>query len=158
MSKRIAFDLAGAESARYSKIQNVINILNNDVDGTTLSIVFNDLIASADLQPFCVGKAISIDGQTINIGKKSYPAYEIQKVTINTEGSMAVYDRFGKKICGCLRLNVSLKNIELFCVWVRKYHIPAEIRSGKAERFFQYALLGITVLLCLLYKLTRGLR
>ena len=157
MSRRIAFDLAGAESARYSKIQNVTNILNDDVDGATRSIVFSDLIASTDLQPFCVGKAISIDGQTISIGKKSYPAYEIQKVTVNTEGSMAVYNRSGKKICGYLRLNVSMKNIELFCAWVRKYHIPAEIRSGKAERFFQYALLGITVLLCLLYKLTRGL-
>ena len=156
MSRRISFDLSQAETVRYSKIQKMINILSGDVHSTTGNIILNDLLASADLPPFSVGKTISIDGRTIKIGKKSYQAYEIQKVTINTEGSMAIYDRSGKKICGCLRLNVSLKNIESFCIWARKNNIPTEIRSGKAERFFQYALLVITVLLCLLYKLTRG--
>ena len=154
MSRFNPFDISKAETIRYSKIQRMLSILNGDTNGAAADITDN-LIASMDICPFRVGKRISIDGQTIKIGKKCWQSYEIQKVTANTEGSMAIYDRSGKKICGCLSLNVSLQNIELFCIWVRKYNIAAEIRSGKMERFFQYALLVITILLVLLYKMRR---
>lgn len=149
------FDISKATEIRYSKIQNIINILKGDVYGAAGNAVYNDFISSVDIHAFNLGKSISIDGQTIKIGKKSYQSYEIQKVTVNTEGSMSIYDRSGKKICGFLRLNVSLENIDLFCVWVRKYNIAVEIKSGKTERIFQYAILAITVLLIILYKILR---
>lgn len=99
-----------------------------------------------------VGKRIKIDGRNIRIGKQTYSPAELQKVTINTEGSMAVYDRSGRKLCGSIALNSSTKNVELFCLWVRKYNVPAEVLSGARERFFQWFILAAGILLIVLYK------
>lgn len=138
-------NIAEAETLRYDKIQNLINLLQG-----TDTIYGNDFPTN-----FNVGKRIRIDGEQIRIGKKYYSPNEINKVTINTEGSMAIYDCCDIKICGTLSINVSLKNIELFCVWVHKNNISAEVVSGKKERFFQYAILLITVAVLMTLKIMK---
>lgn len=42
-----------------------------------------------------------------------------------------MYNRDGRKLCGSVWLNSSTKNIEMFCVWVRKYRVPVEVVTGK---------------------------
>ncbi len=144
-------EIFDAETMRYKKIQNLINLLQGTGNPAAIDTIFGDSFPSS----FKLGKGIVIDGQTIRIGKKSYNSFEIKRVTINTEGSMAIYDSYGKKLCGSLRLNVSLDNIEMFCVWVRKRNIPVEVVSGKKERFFQYVVLSITVAVLLLWKVMK---
>lgn len=129
----IADKMSQAESVRYAKIQRLIGLLCGE-DKTIL----DGIISKGFTEPFDVGRKITIDGETIWIKNKSYTSSELQKIIINTEGSLAVYDSSGRKICGWLLLNVSVKNIELFCVWARKYHVQAETVSGKHERIFQW--------------------
>lgn len=132
--------LIEAENMRCKKIQNLISLLQGNENSALIDAVLENQPSLA----FEVGRRIAIDGETIKIGKQSFSSHEIEKVTINAEGSMAIYNRYGKRLCGSLSLNVSQDNIELFCVWVHKYNISVEVLSGKGERFFQYMLLLIT--------------
>ncbi len=145
-------NIAEAETLRYDKIQNLINLLQGTVQNSALT---NTIYGNDFPTNFNVGKKIRIDGEQIRIGKKYYSSNEINKVTINTEGSMAIYDCCDIKICGTLSINVSLKNIELFCIWVHKNNISAEVVSGKKERFFQYAILLITVTVLMTLKIMK---
>jgi hypothetical protein len=132
-----------AQEFRYSKINHLIQYLQ----GTN-----NELVEDNELTAFCVGKRIRIDGKIIKVGKREYQVYDIKKVTINAEGSLAIYDKSDRKICGTLWLNVGVKNIELFCSWVRKNSVQVEVKPGKGELFFQYLFLGIVILIILLRK------
>ncbi len=150
MEKRNRIDISEAETMRYAKIQNLIRLLQDEGNHSEgINIVLENELPSS----FAMGKMIAVDGEKIRIGKKSYSSHEIKKVIINTEGSMAIYGEDGKKLCGSLRLNVSLDNIELFCVWVRKSNIPVEVVSEKRERFFQYMFLFIVVITVALLKI-----
>ncbi|MBD5513196.1 MAG: hypothetical protein HDR06_00715 [Lachnospiraceae bacterium] len=135
-----------AEDMRCAKIQRLIDLLcpkgNNILE----------VLAEDGIGPFDVGKRIKVDGKNIRIKNRDYIAAELQKVTINTEGSMAIYDRNGRKLCGSIDLNVSSKNVELFCLWVRKNNVPAEVVSGTRERIFQWCVLVVGVLLVIVYK------
>ncbi len=133
-----------AEAVRYALIQNVLDIIHNNVPEVNVPHDFN------------VGKRFSVSGSTLNIGRKSFESYEIGKFTVNTEGSMALYDRYGKKLCGTLCLNVSLKNIDIFCKWIKKNNISAEVVSGKSERTFQYIFLILGVAAVILIKVLRN--
>lgn len=151
MRKFNGIDISEAETMRYAKIQNLISLLQGRG---------NFVAADAVLEPgmplsFELGRKIAVVESKIRIGKKRYNANEIKKVTINTEGSMAIYDSRGKKLCGSLGLNVSLNHIELFCVWVRKNNIPVEVVSGKGERLFQYMILFIAVTVMVLLRIIR---
>ena len=139
----MAFDMQQAEFFRYALIQNVIDIIQNNVPIYIVPDSFN------------VGKRLSVDGNTLHIGKKSYEAYEIGKFTVNTEGSMALYDRYGKKICGTFSLNVSVENIHIFCKWIRNNNISAEVIPGRAEKIFQYIFLIIGAAVIILIKVFR---
>lgn len=143
--------MSQAETMRYTKIQNLINLLQGGEKSAVIDSILGDSLPS----PFTIGRRIAVDEKTIKIGKRSYDVFEIKKVTINTEGSMAIYDNNGKKLCGSLSLNVSLENIALFCVWVRKNNIPVEVVSGKGERAFQGAILLVVVIVVVLLKLIR---
>lgn len=136
---------------RYAKIQNLISLLQGKGNSVEIDTILGNVCPSS----FELGRRIAVDGEKITIGKKSYKTYEIKKVAINTEGSMALYDSYGKKLCGSLSLNISLDNIEMFCVWVRKNNIPIEVVSGKKERFFQYMILSITVIVLVLVKIMK---
>lgn len=137
-----------AEAQRYSKIQNIIDYLQGNRNSGLIDILMGDSVPSS----FNVGRRISVDGKVIKIGKKNYNTYEIKKVSINTEGSMAIYKNNGKKLCGSLSLNVSMENIGVFCAWVRQNAIPVEVVSGKGERAFQYTFLVIVILVILIIK------
>lgn len=134
-----------AENMRYMKIQRLIDLLCSKDN-----LIADDLDTS-----FSVGKRITINGETITIKNKTYSYYELQKVTINTEGSLAIYDRSGKRLCNWIGLNLSVKNIELFCLWVIKYKVPAEVISGKAEKTLQFLLLAVVIIICILFKIIR---
>lgn len=131
--------MSQAESMRYAKIQRQIDLLCGK-DRTIL----DDMAKDGMKESFHVGKRIIIRGRTITIKNKTYDSSEL-KVTINTEGSLAIYDRNGKKLCGSLFLNISTKNIELFSLWVRKHHVPAEVVSGKLERIFQWFVFAVVL-------------
>ena len=103
----MALDMKQAEVLRYALIQNVLDIIQDNVPEVNVPHDFN------------VGKRLSVRGNTLHIGRKCFEAYEIGKFTVNSEGSMALYDRYGKKLCGTLSLNVSLKNIDIFCKWIK---------------------------------------
>ncbi len=143
--------MSQAEKMRYGKIVRLTNLLCGE---NVLPLDYS-VMDGLD-KPFNVGKRITIEGQNININKKPYCALDIKKVTINTEGSMAVYDRSGKKLCGWSVLNLSSHNIELFCLWARKNKIPSEIVSGKAEKAFQMCFLAFAVLAVVLIRLLRA--
>ena len=139
-----------AVSARYTKINNLIQILCGQD-----KIILDEIIEEGLNEPFNVGRKITIDGETLRIKNKSYKLSELQKITINTEGSLAVYGSSGRKLCGWSLLNVSVKNIELLCVWARKYHVPAETVSGKHERIFQWGVLVLVILIVGFFKYLR---
>lgn len=155
MAKSGRINISQAETMRYKKIQNLISLLQGKGNTVAVDAIWGN--GSPSPIAFSLGRRIAVDGEKIRIGKKSYNAYEIEKVVINAEGSMAIYDHFGKKLCGCLRLNASTDNIELFCVWVQKSNIPVEIVSGRRERFFQYAILSIAVAAKVLYEVLKAL-
>ena len=136
-----------AEERRYAIIQRLTDLLCNKEE-----MVVDQLAENGMYEPFSVGKKIKIDGRNIKIRRKRYSSVELLKVTINTEGSMAIYDREGRKLCGSLSLNLSVKNIELFCVWVRKYNVPVEVVTGTHEKLFQWIILAMAVLAIVLYR------
>ena len=138
--------------ARYSKIERLKNLLCTE----NFLPLDHAVLDSLD-KPFNVGKRISVEGQNISINKKPYCTLDIKKITINTEGSLAVYDRYGKKLCGSFALNLSTKNIELFCLWARKNNIPSEIVSGKAERAFQLIFAIVVFLAVIVLKFLRAM-
>ena len=141
-----------AEEMRYARIQRLIDLLCHKQKNILADFVEEELQES-----FPVGMKIKVDGNKVRIRNREYSSVELQKVTINTEGTMAIYDRDGRKLCGSIWLNSSTKNIELFCVWVRKYHVPAEVVSGKGEKALQMIILVIAVAALFLYKLLRVL-
>lgn len=141
-----------AEEMRYARIQQLIDLLFHKSKNMPVDFVGEEMQES-----FPVGMKIKVDGNKIKVRNREYSSVELQKVTINTEGTMAIYDRDGRKLCGSIWLNSSTKNIELFCVWVRKYHVPAEVVSGKGEKALQMIILVIAVAALFLYKLLRVL-
>lgn len=137
-----------AENMRYMKIQRVIGLLCGDGGN-----VLDDIGGVCGL--FNVGGVggITVDGENIIIIRNRIYAFsELQRITINTEGSMAIYGRGGKKLCGSLCINAAAKNIELFALWVRKHSIPVEVVSGKYERIFQWLILTLCVLIIILVR------
>lgn len=134
-----------AENIRYNKIEILGNLLCKD---NVIPINY-DAMDSLD-KPFNVGKRISVNGENIVINKKTYSSFEIKSVTLNTEGSMAIFDRSGKKLCGWASLNLAAKNIELFCLWVRKHNIPAKVVSGSSEKGFQWFFMAAVIFVLLL--------
>lgn len=148
VTSKTAKKMAEAENMRYAKVQYITGLLTNNDK-------LNSILLTLPLSPFNVGKSIIIDGENIIIDKNKYNCREIGKVVINTEGSMAIYDVYGKKLCNCLKLNIGMKNIELFCVWVRQNNIPAEVKSGKSEIALQYTILAIGILAAVVLKILK---
>ena len=140
----MALDMQQAETLRYALIQNILDIIQDNAAEWNVPHDFN------------VGKRLSVSGSTLHIGRKSFEAYEIGKFTVNTEGSMALYDRYGKNICGTLGLNVSLKNIDIFCKWIKINNISAEVIPGKAERIFQYIFMIVGIAVIVFIKVLRN--
>lgn len=141
--------MSQAESMRYAKIQRQIDLLCGK-DKTILDEMAKDGMK----EPFHVGKKITVNDNTIRIKNKTYAPSEL-KVTINTEGSMAIYDYSGKKLCGSISLNVSTKNVELFSLWARRHNVPAEVVSGKRERIFQWVVFAVAFLVIILVRFLR---
>ena len=65
---------------------------------------------------------------------------------------MTVYNRDGRKLCGSIWLNSSTKNVELFCVWVRRHCVPVEVVTGKGEKALQILILVVALAAWFLYK------
>lgn len=140
--------MSQAQSIRYGKIERLTELLCRD------NSVPLDYSAMGSLdKPFKVGKRIIVDGQNVSINKKTYCAYDIKKVTINTEGSLSIYSRSGKKLCGWSVLNLSTEKIELFCLWARRNGILSESVSGGSEKAFQLVFLSAVIILVVLIKL-----
>lgn len=138
-----------AEELRYLKIQRLTDLFCGN--GNTA-----DITAALDLTyPFNAGRRIIVDGENIIIKNKKYSCFELQKITINTEGSIAVYGCGGKKLIGCLGLNAASENIELFALWSRKYNVPAEAVSGKYERAFVWGIFAFALSAVILIKILR---
>lgn len=131
-----------AENMRYAKIERLTDLLCRK-DHT----VFDDIIGDEIDKPFKVGKRIAVEGERIAIKNKAYDCFDLKRVTINSEGSFSVYDRSGRKLCGWAELNLSVENIELFCIWVRKHGIPADVVSGKGERTVQWVVFSVALVL-----------
>lgn len=142
--------MAQTETIRYAKIQRLIDLLCQK-DKTILDNIAEDSF----YESFNVGKRIRIDGNHIIIKKQSYTPCELQKITINTEGSLSIYGSNGRKLCGWIDLNISVANIELFCLWARKHHVSAEVVSGKGERILQFSILAIGILGIVLFRVLR---
>lgn len=136
-----------ADDVRYAKIRQLVNLLCHQEKSQPV-----DSLTDALQETFPVGMKIKISGSKIRIRNREYSAAELQKVTINTEGTLTVYDRDGRKLCGSIWLNSSTKNIELFCVWVRKYHVPAEVVLAKGEKVLQMLIVVIAIAAFFLYK------
>lgn len=136
-----------AEKQRYDKIKRIVALLC--CDSKLVEIVAEN---SSD-QHFKTGRRIIVDGEIIRIKNKAYEARQLQKIIINTEGSMRIYDRYGKKLCGSMTLNSSSANVERFCIWARKYKIPAEVVSGVSERFLLVFFSGLVTLVIAIVKL-----
>lgn len=149
-TKIFSAKMSDAEKTRYNKIYRLTSLLcSHDNDA------LNTVIEKTELKPFKVGRRITVDGENIYIKNKLYCSYQLQKITINTEGSLCIYDRYGKKLCNWMELNLSSANIELFCIWARKCGVPAEEVSGKIERVFQLFVLTLTILVILLVKILK---
>lgn len=142
--------MSQAQKMRYNKIERLTGLLCGD---NALPLDYSAM-GSLD-KPFNVGKRITVEGQNISINKKTYCAYDIKKVTINTEGSLSIYDRNEKKLCGWSVLNLSTENIELFCLWARKNGIPSENVSGRSEKAFQLIFLAAVIFALVLIKILR---
>lgn len=150
--------MADAETARYGKINALIGILTGEREKIIPGGLLEDsqknpmetLFADDFKSKINVGGKITIDGDELMIGRKTYGADDLQKVTINTEGSMKLYDRKGKKLCGTFALNLSVKNIEYLCIWLRLHNVAAEVRSGKGEKAFQWAVFATSALIIIL--------
>lgn len=143
--------MSEAENARYGKINNLIGILKGKRDGD----IFSGLFESAFKNPINVGRKITIDGDELIIGGRKYGVRELQKVTINKEGSMKLYECGGKKLCGTLSLNLAADNVELLCCWLRLHRVEAEIRSGNGEKAFQWTVAAIAVITVILLQVIK---
>lgn len=137
-----------AEDMRYAKIERLIDLLCSKKE-----TVLEDNGGYEFNKQFKVGKRISVEGGNIIIKNKAYDSSELKKITINTEGSLSIYDRSGRKLCGWIDLNLSTKNIELFCIWARRNNVPAEVVSGKGERIFQLSVFVTAILVLVLFKI-----
>lgn len=140
--------ISNAEAIRYVKIQRLTDLLSKK-DRLT------DTLAEGLSTPFEVGRGITAHSDSITIGRKTYSSSEIKRVTINTEGSMSIFNRSNKKLCGWGRLNLSSKNIELFCIWVRKNGIPADVVSGSPERTLLVVFSVLVTFTAVLVKILR---
>lgn len=141
----IADKMEQAETMRYAKIRRLINLLCPENEGDS-DVILNDLIENDLCMSFDVGGRITVEGSNIMIKNIAYHFSEIQKIKINTEGSMWVYGPGGKCLCDWRNLNVSTNNVELFCLWARRYNVPAEEVSGKRERIVQWSVFSVGVL------------
>ncbi len=146
----IAEKMSAAENIRYGKIQRLTYLLCSKDKSSEMAFLENQALA-----PFKVGKSIAIDGENITIHKKAFSAQQMKRITINGEGSMALYDRSNKRLCGWKDLNLACSNIELFCVWAKQNGIPCETVSGKGERAFQIGFLVLVVIIIALIKIFR---
>lgn len=143
-------EMKKAENMRYANIERLTYLLcQSEHDG------FYDAAAELLCKSFRVGKRIVIDGERIVIKNRTYSCMDLKRVTINSEGSFAVYDRGGRKLCGWAELNLSAENIELFCIWVRKHGVPAEAVSGKGERILQWVIFSVILALVGLVRVLR---
>lgn len=142
--------MAQAEDRRYAKIERLIELLCPKE-----KTVLEDAAGYEFNKPFKVGKRITVEGSSIIIKNKAYDSLELKKITINTEGSLSIYDRSGRKLCGWVDLNLSTKNIELFCIWARMNNVPAEVVSGKGEKILQLSILVTVILALVLFKILR---
>lgn len=143
-----ASNMAQAESMRYAKIQRLIDMLCKEYKSVSEDVIGNEVN-----NPFNVGKRITVEGNKIIIRSKTYYASELLKVTVNTEGSLAIYDRSGRKLCGWAALNLTAKNIERFCIWVRRNGVPAEVVSGRGEKTLQWVILTVAILVSIIIKI-----
>ncbi len=140
--------MSEAETARYGKINNLISILKGERDRD----IFSGLFENAFKTPIKAGGKITIDGDELIIGNRKYGVRDLQKITINKEGSMKLYERGGKKLCGSLSLNLAAENVELLCYWLRLHKVETEIRSGKGEKAFQWTIAAIAVITIILLQ------
>lgn len=136
-----------AEDERYARVRQLANLLCRREQSTPDSFMEDAL-----QEPFPVGMKIKIDGSKITIRNREYTSAELQKVTINTEGTLAVYNREGRKLCGSVWLNSSTKNVDLFCGWVSKYHVPVEVVTGRGEKALQILIMVVALAAWFLYK------
>ena len=136
-----------AEDERYARVRQLVNLLCRREQNTPDSFMEDAL-----QEPFPVGMKIKIDGSKITIRNREYTSAELQKVTINTEGTLAVYNREGRKLCGSVWLNSSTKNVDLFCGWVSKYHVPVEVVTGRGEKALQILIMVVALAAWFLYK------
>lgn len=136
-----------AEDERYARVRQLVNLLCRREQNTPDSFMEDAL-----QEPFPVGMKIKIDGSRITIRNREYTSAELQKVTINTEGTLAVYNREGRKLCGSVWLNSSTKNVDLFCGWVSKYHVPVEVVTGRGEKALQILIMVVALAAWFLYK------
>ena len=144
--------MSQAQKMRYNKIERLTGLLCGD---NALPLDYSAM-DSLD-KPFKVGKRITVEGQNIKIKKRIYCTFDVKRVTINTEGSLSIYGRNEKKLCGWFVLNLSTENIELFCLWVRKNGIPSEMVSGRAEKAFQLGFLTMVIIIVVLIKILRAM-
>ena len=146
MTKKAEDKISTAEKQRYDKIKRLTALLCG------VNPIIDTLISDMQDKPFKTGGRITVDGEIIRIKNKSYEARQLQKIVISTEGSMRIYDRYGKKLCGSLTLNSSPANVELFCLWARKHKIPAEAVSGIPEKVILSIFLGVVTMVVALVK------
>ena len=149
LRKKMAKKIAEAENMKYAKTQYITGLLTNNDK-------LNDILLTLPLSSFNVGKSTTIEGEDITIDKNKYNCREIGSVVISTEGSMAVYDAYGKRLCNRFKLNLASENIELFCVWVRQNNIPVKVKSGKPELILQYAILIAVIALIAALRIKMG--
>lgn len=145
-----------AEAMRYAKIQRLMDLLCPKQE-MVFNDILDDFIKKGFCTPFHVGKKITVEESSIMIKNIAYHPSELQKVTMNTEGSMCIYGPEGKKLCDWRNLNVSTNNVELFCLWIRKHNIPTEVVSGKRERIFQWVVFAVGVMVIVLFRILRML-
>ncbi len=136
-----------AEDTRYARIQHLVNLLCHQEQSS-----LDDFTGEELQEQFPVGMKIKIDGSKITIRNREYSSAELQKVTINMEGTLTVYNRVGRKLCGSVWLNSSTKNVEWFCMWVRKHRIPVEVVTGKGEKVLQILIVVVAFAAWFLYK------
>lgn len=142
--------IAQSEEVRYARIQYLAKLLCQREQRNP-----DDFMEDASCEAFSVGMKIKVRGNKITIRNREYSYSELQKVTINTEGTLAVYHRDGRKLCGSIWLNSSTKNVEQFCIWVNRYHVPAEIVAGKGEKALQILILVVAFAAWFLYRALR---
>ena len=117
------------KNKKYAVIKQCITMLEGKGDAALV----DSMIGDGSLQPFSVGRKIKVDKDGITIGRRRMDIRDIGRMRISEEGSMALYDRYGKKICGTFTVNYMMENIELLCWCLHHYGVEAEITSGKLD-------------------------